>query len=161
MVGELNSPYLMAFNRISDPPPRLIKFEIQDLATRALIPSVVFDEPQIYPDRSAAVDETERMSTPTEESVYLLTKNIWKHQTECILAVLLSHEREKSKKYLQAYRHFMRWSAWKGRQSSTTKHCGKPRQEIRKVLFRNCKLHEVKDDHCNCTSHNEPTSRVG
>ena len=44
-----------------------IKFELQDLAARALIPSVVRDEPQIYPGRSADVEETEGMSTPTEE----------------------------------------------------------------------------------------------
>ena len=96
-----------------------IKFELQDLAARALIPSVVRDEPQIYPGRSADVEETEGVSTPTEERGDLLIRNIWKHQTDCILdvritnldapsnihrkpeAVLLSHEREKKKKYLQ------------------------------------------------------------
>ena len=105
-----------------------IKFELQDLAARALIPSVVRDEPQIYPSRSAAVEETEGMSTPTEERGDLLIRNLWKHQTDCILdvritnldapsnihrkpeSVLLSHEREKKKKYLQACldqrRHF-------------------------------------------------------
>ena len=41
-----------------------IKLELQDLAARALIPSVVHDEPQIDPGRSADVDETEEMSTP-------------------------------------------------------------------------------------------------
>ena len=44
-----------------------IKIELQDLAARALIPSVVHDEPQIYPGRSADVEETKGMSTPTEE----------------------------------------------------------------------------------------------
>ena len=33
-----------------------IKFELQYLAARALIPSVVRDEPQIYPGRSADVE---------------------------------------------------------------------------------------------------------
>ena len=95
----------------------------------ALIPSVVRDDPQIYLGRSADVEETEGMSTLTEERGDLLTliRNKWKHQTDCILdvrilnldapsniqrkpeAVLLSREREK-KKYLQACldlrRHF-------------------------------------------------------
>ena len=53
-----------------------IKFKLQDLAARALIPSVVRDEPQIYPGRSADVEETEGMSTPTEERGDLLIRNI-------------------------------------------------------------------------------------
>ena len=53
-----------------------IKFE---LAARVLIPSVVRDEPQIYPGRSTDVEVTERLSTPTEEPGGL------KHQTDCIL----------------------------------------------------------------------------
>ena len=41
-----------------------IQFELLvDLAARALIPSVVRDEPQIYPGRSADVEETDGMST--------------------------------------------------------------------------------------------------
>ena len=48
------------------------------------IPSVVRDEPQIYPGRSADVDETEGMSTRAEERGDLLMMNIWKHQTDCI-----------------------------------------------------------------------------
>ena len=48
---------------------------------------------------------------------------------------------------------FMWWSAWKRSQSSTTKPCWKSRQEIRKILFRNFKLHEVKHAHCNSTCH--------
>ena len=105
-----------------------IKFELQDLAARALIPSVVRDEPQIYPGRSSDADETERASPQTEERGDLLIRNLWKRQTDCILdvrvtnldaasnihrkseLVLLSHEREKKKKYLQACldqrRHF-------------------------------------------------------
>ena len=60
------------------------------------------------------------MSTPTEERGDHVIRNLWKHQTDCILdvritnldapsiqskaeAVLRSHEREKKKKYLQAY----------------------------------------------------------
>ena len=53
------------------------------------------------------------MSTPTEEHGDLLIRNIWEHQTDCVLdeswctiqhyrkpeAVLLSHESEKEKKY--------------------------------------------------------------
>ena len=53
-----------------------IKYELQDLATRALIPSVVRDEPQIYPGRSADVEETEGMSTPTEERGDLLKRDL-------------------------------------------------------------------------------------
>ena len=64
--------------------------------------------------RSADVEETEGMSTPTEEERgALLIRNLWKHQTDCMLdvqitnldapsnihrkpeAVLLSQEREK------------------------------------------------------------------
>ena len=44
-----------------------IKFEFQDIVARALIRSVVRDEPQSYPGRSADVEENEGMSTPTEE----------------------------------------------------------------------------------------------
>ena len=97
-----------------------IKFELQDLAARALIPSVVRDEPQIYPGRSSDVEETEGASTQTEERGDLLIRNLWERQRDCILdvrvtnldaasnihrkseAVLLSHEHEKKKKYLQA-----------------------------------------------------------
>ena len=42
--------------------------------TKALIPSVVRDEPQIYPSRSADVEETEGMSTTTEERGDLLIR---------------------------------------------------------------------------------------
>ena len=95
---------------------------------RPLILSVVRDEPQIYPSCSAVVEGTEGMSTPTEESSELLIRYLWKHPTDFILDVritnvdapsnihrkpehvLLSHEREKKKKYLQACldqrRHF-------------------------------------------------------
>ena len=105
-----------------------IQFELQNLAARALIPSVAHDGPQIYPGRSADVKEAEGISTPTEERGDLLTRNLWKHPRDCILdvcitnldapsnihrkpeAVLLFHEREKRKKYLQAClnqrRHF-------------------------------------------------------
>ena len=97
-----------------------IKFELQDLAARALIPSVVGVEPQIYPGRSADVEETEGMSTLTEERGDLLIRNIWNHQTDIFLdvritnldapsnihrkqeAALRSREREKKKKYHQA-----------------------------------------------------------
>ena len=61
-----------------------IKFELQDLATRARIPSVVRDEPQIYPGRSAVVEET-------EERGDLLIRNIWKHQTDCMLDVRITN----------------------------------------------------------------------
>ena len=57
-----------------------IIFALQDLAARALILSV---EPQIYPGRSGDVEETEGMSTTTEERGDLLIRNLWKHQTEC------------------------------------------------------------------------------
>ena len=52
--------------------------------------------------------------------------------------------------------------------ASTTKPCRKPRKEIMNDLYRNFKLHEGKDEYCNCTSHtnlciqgSRPTSRVG
>jgi hypothetical protein len=53
-----------------------IKFELQDLAARAPIPSVVRDEPQIYPGRSVDIEETEGMYTPTEERGNLLIRNL-------------------------------------------------------------------------------------
>ena len=92
-----------------------IKFELQDLATRALIPYVVRNEPQIYLGRGADVDNAEGMFTPTEERGDLQIRNLWKHQTDCIMdvritnvdaqsnihrkpeAVLLSQERQKKK----------------------------------------------------------------
>ena len=87
------------------------------------------DELQNYPRRSADVEGTEGISTPTEDRGDLLMRNIWKHQTDCILdvritknldapsnirrqleAFLLSNEREKKKKYLRGCldqrRHF-------------------------------------------------------
>ena len=59
-----------------------IKFALQDLAARALILSVVRDDPQIYPGRSADVEETEGMYAPTEERGDLAIRNIWKCQTD-------------------------------------------------------------------------------
>ena len=53
------------------------KFELQYLAARAFMPSVVRDEPLIHPGRSADVEETEGMSTSTEERGDLLIRNIW------------------------------------------------------------------------------------
>ena len=53
--------------------------------------SVVRDKPQINPGRSRDVEETEGMSTPTEESTDLLIRNLWKHQTDCILDVLITN----------------------------------------------------------------------
>ena len=121
----------------------------RDLAARALIPSVVRDESQIYLGHSADVDETEGLSTPTEERDDLLIWNIWKRQTYCILdvritnldapsnilgkpeAVLLSHVRS-----LPMWFHAMECSEMKLRYCSIAKPCRKPRQEIRKVLFR-------------------------
>ena len=47
--------------------PSVVKLDVQDLAVRALIPYVVSDVPQIYPGRSANVEETDEISTPTEE----------------------------------------------------------------------------------------------
>ena len=89
-----------------------IELELQAIAARALIPSLVRDEPQIYPSRSEDGEESEGMSTPAEERGDLPIITIWKHQTGCILdvritnldapsnihwapeAVLHSHERE-------------------------------------------------------------------
>ena len=47
-----------------------MKLELQDLVAADPIPSAVREEPQIYPGRSADVEETEGMSTPTEERVF-------------------------------------------------------------------------------------------
>ena len=79
---------------------------------------------------------------------------------------------KKKKKYLQAYldqrRHFSP-PLWfhvkkclerKSRYSTTTTFCSKARQEIRKVLFRNYKRHEVKTKHCNCTSDTSMHPRI-
>ena len=44
------------------------------------------DEPQIFPGCSAHVEETERMSTPTEERGDLLIRDI----TDCILDVRIT-----------------------------------------------------------------------
>ena len=68
-----------------------IKFELQDLATRALNPSVVRDEPQIYPGRSSDVEETEGMSTQTEECGGILIRNLRTRQTDCILDVRITN----------------------------------------------------------------------
>ena len=55
-----------------------LKFELH--AARALIPSGVRDEPQVYPCRSADV---EGRSTPPEERGDLQIKNLWNHQADC------------------------------------------------------------------------------
>ena len=123
MVVELNFPKFMALKQECKTGGLVIqrhyeiKFELQELAAGALIPSVVRDDPQIYPGRSSNVEETEGMSTPAEERGDLLVRFLWKHQTDCILdvrttaqsnihrkleAVFLSHEREKKKSYFQA-----------------------------------------------------------
>ena len=135
-----------------------IKLELQDLAARALIPSVVHDEPQIYRGRSTNVEETEEMSTPTEEHGDLLIRNIWKNQTDGILDVLItnldapsnfhrkpetvhiSHERENQKKYLltclNQRRHFsplvVSYDGVLGNEAKVVqqKHCRKPRQDF-------------------------------
>ena len=52
------------------------KFELQYLTARAFIPSVVRVEPHIYPGRIAYVEETEGMTTPTEERGDLTINNI-------------------------------------------------------------------------------------
>ena len=70
--------------------------------------------------------------------------------------------------------HVMEFLEMKRRCSSTTEPCRKPRPEIRTGQFRTFKLHEVKDERCNCRSDtsmhprithpyepNEPTSPVG
>ena len=79
-----------------------IKFELQDLAARALIPSEVRDEPQIHPGRCADVEETEGMSTPTEGRGDILIRNIsgnikliafW----TCVSRILMHHPTFKRK----------------------------------------------------------------
>ena len=50
-----------------------------EIKARALIPSVVRDELQIYPGRSADVEGTEGKSSLTAERGDLLLRIIWKH----------------------------------------------------------------------------------
>jgi hypothetical protein len=129
------------------------------------------------------VKDTEGMSTPTEGRGDLLIRNLWKHQTDCILdvhitnlgapsnihrkpeAVILSQEREK-KKYLQACldqrRHF----------SPFVVSCDGVLGKEAKVVLQNLtgslakksgkyyKLQEVKDEHCNSTSHTSMHPRI-
>ena len=93
MVVELNFPKFMALKQECKTGGLVIqrhyeiKFELQELAAGALVPSVVRDDPQIYPGRSSNVEETEGMSTPAEERGDLLVRFLWKHQTDCILDV--------------------------------------------------------------------------
>ena len=69
------------------------------------------------------IEETEGMSTSTEERGDQLIRNLCEHQTDCILEVRItnldapsnihrkpqtfirSHEREKKKKYIDAYQY--------------------------------------------------------
>ena len=53
--------------------------------------SATTDDPQIYPSRSADVEETEGMYTPTEERGDLAIRNLWKYQTDCILDVRITN----------------------------------------------------------------------
>ena len=128
------------------------------------------------------------MSTPTYERGNLLFRILWEHHSDCTVdvritnpvapsiihrkpeAVLLSHE-EKKKKYLQACldqrRHFSPCEvscdevlANEAKVVLQSLAGRKPGQEIRKVLFRNVKLHEVKDEHCNCARHTTMHSRI-
>ena len=71
----------------------VIHDEIKCDQARALIQSVDRDEPQIYLGRSADVEETEDMSTPTEERGDLQIRNLWKHQTECVVSRILMRHR--------------------------------------------------------------------
>ena len=73
-----------------------IKFELQDLAARAFIPFVIRDEPQSYPGRSADVEETEGTSTSAEERGDLLIRNLWEHQTDCILDVRITNAKRRN-----------------------------------------------------------------
>ena len=87
-------------------------------------------------------------------------------------AVLLSHESAKRRRNiskpawtngvisLPLCSHAMMCSERTPRYCSTTKPCRKFRQEIKKVLFRNFELQEVKDEHCNCKSHTSMYPRI-
>ena len=48
-------------------------------------------EPQLYPGRSADVEEAKRMSTLTQGRAVPLMRNLWKHHTNCILHVQISN----------------------------------------------------------------------
>ena len=107
-------------------------------------------------------------------------RNVWKQQTDCILDVRITNHStfigNRNRK-----QSFVPMSAKRRRNTSTS--TWDQRRHFSpfvvsfgneaKVLFRNFKLHEVKDEYCNCTSHtsmhpknthphepNEPTSPV-
>ena len=133
------------------------------------------------------------MSTPTKERGDLLIRTIWKHQTDCILAVRTPYEPRRSIQHSleTGSRPFFPMSVKSneiplglpgstpslhfapfvvscdgvlGNEAKVLQYYQKslqeasPRYDIRKVLFRNFRLHEVKGEHCNCTRH---TSRMG
>ena len=91
------------------------------------------------------VEDSEGMSTPTEERGDLLIRHIWKHQTDCSLTCVLrilmhhptfienlSHECEKERKILgwtNAGTSLPVWFHVTESQGCTTKPCRKPRQE--------------------------------
>ena len=45
----------------------------------------------MYPGYSTDVEENEGLSTPAEERGDILIRNIWKHQTDCILDVHITN----------------------------------------------------------------------
>ena len=65
---------------IESDPIKFWIFYIDTSSWRTLIATT-----QTYLGRSPDVDETEGMSTPTEERGDLLIRYLWKHQTDCIL----------------------------------------------------------------------------
>lgn len=106
-----------------------IRDELADLASKALYPSAVRDEPKIHPSRPAVKKSAkESSSTPVNRNLTknqnedrgdVLVRGLWAHGTDCIIdvritdtdaksnrskdpmKVLATHEREKKRKYLE------------------------------------------------------------
>ena len=144
-----------------------IKF---DLPARDLIPSVVREVPQISTGRSADVEENEGLPTPTEERGDLLIK----HQTDCILDVILMH-------------HVGNLFPMSGKRRTIFEHgvlgneakvvlqylAGSLNKKSGKAYSETSNFNEVEHERCNCASHTsihlrithpqpyEPTTPVG
>jgi hypothetical protein len=110
--------------------PLLIQDELSDLASKALFPSVLHDEPKIYPSQSPTEqkNDLEHQANPVihnfhknqgEDQGDVLICGLWAHITDCIIDIritdvdaksnlskdpdkglMTTHEWEKKKKYL-------------------------------------------------------------
>ena len=133
------------------------KFELQDIAARALKASSDHDETQIYAGRGVVVKETKGMSKPTEELIALRT---------CVQRILTHHRTIKDKRQqscisIKRLDHLpLFWFHLIYCPEIKQRLCRKPRQEIRKVLFRIIELHKVQDQYCIYTRHTSIHSRM-